>query len=96
MPRRYRPPTRRRKKRRGPPNIPLAPLPPPAVEETRQARAGELAQTPAAAASTAASSTARHVSRDYSYVLVELRRIALVIAIIVVGLLGATAALRWF
>jgi hypothetical protein len=42
-----------------------------------------------------ASQSTRHVARDYSYVLVELRRIALVIAIIVVGLIVAAAALRW-
>lgn len=89
MPRRYRPPTRRRKSKQqrlpaeGAEVLPYegieTPAPPPttarlAVEEERAAEP-------------------RHITRDYSYVMGELRRIAIIVAFIVAGLV-ITAILR--
>jgi len=95
LPRRYRPPTRR-KKRRSRPKIPSISIPLPAVEEVGTEEGSEAAETPVAPPVTVVPLTSRHVARDYSYVLAELRRIALVIAVIVVGLIVTAAALRWF
>lgn len=90
MPRRYRPPTRRRKsKKQGlsqdppPPSyqgavtpIPSADRPPAAQSPSRQAVGG-----------------ARHISRDHGYVVDEVRRIAIIVAFIMAGLV-ITAILR--
>jgi hypothetical protein len=43
----------------------------------------------------ASKTASRHVSRDYSYVGGDLRRIAITMGIIVVGLIAAAIALRW-
>ena len=94
LPRRYRPPNRRRKIKRQPlsgepvapssegivapiPSPPPPPPPPPAPA----AFTGERSSEP------------RHISRDYSYVVSDLRRIALIVAFIIAGLV-ITAILR--
>jgi len=46
------------------------------------------------AADTATKAAPRHISRDYSYVGGELRRIAITMAVILAGLIGAAIALR--
>ena len=51
---------------------------------------------PAATPSAVRAQPIRHISRDYSYVLAELRRVAVVISIIIGGLMGTAVALRWF
>ncbi|MGQ9572927.1 MAG: hypothetical protein ACUVV3_07060 [Dehalococcoidia bacterium] len=52
--------------------------------------------SPAGSAAAAAStkSAARHIAKDYSYVLGELRRIAIIVLAIVAGLVAAAIALR--
>ncbi len=87
MPRRYRPPNRRRKMKRQPlsgePEAPsdegaVAPIPsPPPPPAAPAAFAGERSHEP------------RHISRDYSYVISDLRRIALIVAFIIAGLVIA-------
>ena len=89
MPRRYRPPTRRRKLKKR------------LLEETpASSYEGALAPAsspPPVAAPVAVpqerSSQPRHVARDYSYVAGDLRRIALIVAFIIAGLV-ITAILR--
>ena len=94
MPRRYQPPARRRKKKRSQPSMPVAPrlvfppAEPPAAEVPEPPRAPRTAGTETIAG--------KHVARDYSYVIVELKRVALVIAFIIAGLFVAAASLRWF
>ncbi len=92
MPRRYRPPDRRRKPKKqqlpgamedpsyGDTEAPAAP-PPPVAPPIPVARDPERP------------SQAQHIARDYSYVVTDLRRIALIVAFIVVGLV-ITAILR--
>jgi hypothetical protein len=90
LPRRYRPPTRRRKSKKerlrretaAPPDegaaAPiLSPLPSPAPVAVQHERSAE----------------GRHIARDHTYVLGELRRIALIAAFIIAGLV-ITAILR--
>ena len=43
---------------------------------------------------TAAKAASRHISRDYSYVPGELKRIAITVGFIIAGLIGAAIALR--
>ena len=43
---------------------------------------------------TATKAASRHISRDYSYVPGELKRIAITVGIIIAGLIGAAIALR--
>ena len=43
---------------------------------------------------TATKAASRHISRDYSYVPGELKRIAITVGIIVAGLIGTAIALR--
>ena len=90
MPRRYRPPTRRRKSKKdrlpaegeaptyeAAPGIapaPRAPVPPPAPPRER-------------------ASEVRHIARDHSYVLGEIRRSGILVAFIIGGLV-ITAILR--
>jgi hypothetical protein len=55
------------------------------------------ADVPAAGSSVATTSTkatARHIAKDYSYVVGELRRIAIIVVVIVAGLVAAAVALR--
>ena len=55
------------------------------------------AEVPAGGSSVTTTSTkpaARHMLKDYSYVFGELRRIAIVLLVIVVGLVAAAVALR--
>jgi hypothetical protein len=59
-----------------------------AAETARRQEAAE------ASPSAASGASSRHVARDYSYVLVELRRIAITGAIIVAGLAVAAVLLR--
>ncbi len=89
MPRRYRPPNRRRKTKKqplsgepeapsyegavAPVSSPSPPPPPPAPAAFAKERSPE----------------PRHISRDYSYVVSDLRRIALVVAFIIAGLVIA-------
>ncbi|MFQ6019406.1 MAG: hypothetical protein ACE5KW_01465 [Dehalococcoidia bacterium] len=96
MPKRYRPPTRRRKKKQSRPNIPVAPVPPSVPEEAVEEEVNKPAQAGPVAGVTAAPQSVRHIARDYSYVVIELRRIVPVIAIIIGGLIVAVALLRWF
>ncbi len=92
MPRRYRPPDRRRKpkKQRLPGEMEApsygeaeapATSPPPVAPPIPVARDPERP------------SQAQHIARDYSYVIADLRRIAIIVAFIVVGLV-ITAILR--
>ncbi len=92
MPRRYRPPDRRRKQKKqrlpgemeapsyGEAEAP-ATSPPPVAPPIAVARDPERP------------SQTQHLARDYSYVVTDLRRIALIVAFIVVGLV-ITAILR--
>lgn len=95
MPRRYQPPARRRKKKRSRPNIPVAASSPPLVVEPPAVDAPQSVLQQAVAAPAREGTASRHVARDYSYVIVELRRIALVMAFIMAGLFVAAATLRW-
>jgi len=55
------------------------------------------ADVPAGGSSVATASskpTARHIGRDYSYVLGELRRIIIIMLVIVAGLVAAAVVLR--
>ncbi len=90
LPRRYRPPNRRRKIKRQPlsggPETPsyegtVAPVSSPPPPPAPAAFAKERSPEP------------RHISRDYSYVVSDLRRIALIVAFIIAGLV-ITAILR--
>ena len=45
-------------------------------------------------ATTSAKPTARHIAKDYGYVLGELRRIGIIVLVIVAGLIAAAVALR--
>jgi hypothetical protein len=93
LPRRYRPPIRRRKKKQSRPNVPTTSVPPSAPGEADEEEASKPVQ--AWPAVTAAPQTVRHIARDYSYVVSELRRIAPIIAVIIAGLILAAAFLRW-
>jgi hypothetical protein len=64
-----------------------------AREETEE-RAALAPRRGSPTADTAAKTAARHISRDYSYVPGELKRIAITVGIIVAGLIGAAIALR--
>ncbi len=86
MPRRYRPPNRRHKIKRQPvsgePEAPsyegtVAPVSSPPPRPAPAAFAGERSSEP------------RHISRDYGYVISDLRRIAIIVAFIIVGLVVA-------
>jgi hypothetical protein len=87
MPRRYRPPTRRRKSKERPGEAvppspyaaePAAPAPRPAAPAGAEHRDGH---------------AVRHISRDHTYVLDEMKRIAFLVTFIVGGLV-ITAILR--
>jgi hypothetical protein len=43
---------------------------------------------------TSAKPVARHIAKDYSYVLGELRRIGIIVLVIVAGLIAAAVVLR--
>jgi len=90
LPRRYRPPAKRRKSRELSVRDVASPLP--EVETVPDS-------TPGAASAptlTALRQTeVRHVTRDYSYVMGELRRIVLLVAFIVVSLMLTAVFLRW-
>ncbi|MBI1885119.1 MAG: hypothetical protein HYS09_02190 [Chloroflexi bacterium] len=96
MPKRHRPPTKRRKRKiaRARPNVAL----PPPLDETLDTPVAAVPRSPAVAPSLspASQSHGRHVLRDYTYVLAELRRIVIVLAIVIGGLIAAAAGLRWF
>ncbi len=94
MPRRYQPPARRRKKKRSRPSIPVAALPP--VAELPEAEVAEPVLPREVQTPSTEGISSKHVVRDYSYVVVELRRVALVMAFIIAGLFVAAATLRWF
>ena len=92
MPRRYRPPTKRRK--------PKKPRLPGETEDSSYGDAEAPAISPppiappvAVAGEPERSSQTEHIARDYSYVITDLRRIALIVAFIVAGLV-ITAILR--
>jgi hypothetical protein len=91
LPRRYRPPVKRRKtKKQSPSDILAQPLAPEEVVAPVVA--------PRAAVSTAAPpasrSETRHVARDYSYVRGEIMRIAIVAGFIMVSLVLTAVLLR--
>ncbi|MBI2913245.1 MAG: hypothetical protein HYY03_04940 [Chloroflexi bacterium] len=90
MPRRYRPPVKRRKpKRRTTADI-LAE--PPAPQEIAAPIA--VARTAVSTAAPASRSETRHITRDYSYVRTEIVRIALVAGFIVTSLVLTAVFLR--
>ncbi len=90
MPRRYRPPVKRRKtKKQSPSDILAQPLAP--EEVVAPVPAPRVAVSTAAAASR---SETRHVARDYSYVRGEIRRIAIVAGFIMVSLVLTAVFLR--
>jgi hypothetical protein len=62
-------------------------------EETEERAAPAPRRVPPSAG-TATKAAPRHISQDYSYVPGELRRIAITVAIIIAGLIGAAIALR--
>lgn len=82
MPRRYRPPTRRRKSKKHLPEEPPAASYEPAAAP---APAPSRVAVPVAVAEER-SAQLKHIGRDYSYVLAELRLIALIVAFITFGL----------
>jgi hypothetical protein len=90
LPRRYRPPDRRRK-------VKKQPLPGQADAPSYEGAVAPLPSPPPppapAAVSAERSTEPRHISRDYSYVVRDLRRIALIVAFIIAGLV-ITAILR--
>ncbi len=85
MPRRYRPPSKRRKSGKG------------RLRQDAEAPSYEDIRRPTSSPSPAApqerSSQVGQIARDYSYVLGDLRRIAVIVAFITVGLI-ITAILR--
>ncbi len=92
MPRRYRPPTKRRK--------PKKQRLPGETEDSSYGDAEAPAISPPPVAAPVAApreperpSQTQHIARDYSYVVTDLRRIALIVAFIVAGLV-ITAILR--
>ena len=88
MPRRYRPPDRRRKMKRQP----LSGEPEAASYEGTVAPVSSPSPPPPPAPAASArerSPEPRHMSHDYSYVIGDLRRIALIVALIVLGLVIA-------
>lgn len=90
MPRRYRPPTRRRKSKRGPLHSEGA-FP---AEEATAAPAPERPRPePTPSARKESAGHERHVAQDYSYVVGEIRQIAIIAGLILLGLL-ITAILR--
>jgi len=64
-----------------------------AREETEE-RAAPAPRRISPSTGTATKAAARHISRDYSYVPGELKRIAITVGIIIAGLVGAAIALR--
>ncbi len=83
MPRRYRPPTRRRKSSKGRIR--------PETEAPSYQDIAPVASPPRtpAAVSPEGGSQVRHITRDHSYILGELRRIGLIVAFIIAGLVIA-------
>jgi hypothetical protein len=57
-------------------------------------RAEPAARRVSTSTTTAGKTASRHISRDYSYVHGELRRIAITMGIIIAGLIAAAIALR--
>jgi hypothetical protein len=45
-------------------------------------------------ATTSSKPAVRHISKDYTYIFGELRRIAIILSVIVAGLVAAAVALR--
>ena len=90
MPRRYRPPVKRRKpKKRSTADILAEPL---ASEEIAAPIA--VARTAVSTAAPASRSETRHITRDYGYVRTEIVRIALVAGFIVISLVLTAVFLR--
>lgn len=90
MPRRYRPPVRRRKTKK--PSVPNVPAQP---SERQDIEA--LTVAPRTAVSTAAPVSrgeVKHVTRDYSYVRMEIRRMAIAGGIIISSLILTAVFLR--
>ena len=94
MPRRYQPPAKRRKRKNSQPNLPASAISPVESEEVCESETVPLARSPRPAVATTTGS-GRHVIRDYAYVLGEFRRIVIVMAFIFIGIVIATAVLRW-
>ena len=91
MPKRYQPPVRRRKAKKARPQGLLEV----AAGDDHQTEA--VAAVPAvtmAAAEPAPRSEERHITRDYSYVLAEVRRVAVIAGFIVAGLILTAVFLR--
>jgi hypothetical protein len=69
----------------------------PVVTPSKIPEAPRRADVPTGGSSVAASSakpTARHIAKDYSYVLGEVRRIVIIMLVIVAGLVAAAVVLR--
>jgi hypothetical protein len=64
-----------------------------AREET-EGRAASAPRRISPSTGTATKAASRHISRDYSYVPGELKRIAITVGVIIAGLVGAAIALR--
>ena len=64
-----------------------------AREETEE-RAAPAPRRISPSTGTATKAASRHISRDYSYVPGELKRIAITVGVIIAGLVGAAIALR--
>ncbi len=86
MPRRYRPPTRRRKPKKQ--RLPEEAAPP-AYEDAAAPASPPPRLAPSVAAPQERPSRPQHIARDHSYVVGELRRIALIVAFITAGLIIA-------
>lgn len=90
MPRRYRPPVKRRKpKKRTTADILAEPLAPEEIATPRV-----VSRTAVSTAAPASRSETRHIARDYSYVRTEILRIALVAGFIVTSLVLTAVFLR--
>ena len=96
MSRRPRPAGRRRKERKRLPPTPGRPSPTAVapVESSEPARPAQALSRASSVASSTARAPARHIGRDYSYVLGEVRRIAIIMAIVIAGLIAAAIILR--
>ncbi|MDP2949616.1 MAG: hypothetical protein Q8P22_08780, partial [Chloroflexota bacterium] len=64
------------------------------VESPEPARPAQAVPRASSVPSATARAPARHIGRDYSYVLGEVRRIAIIMAIVIAGLIAMAIILR--
>lgn len=92
MPKRHRPPTKRRKAKRPPaPNIPLSTV----SQQEAPAPSTAFTNVSPAAPAREHAPEARHLARDYRYVWDEIWRIGLLAAILFGSLVITAVFLRW-